>query len=69
MDDVTRFEDRFEERIRAFARTGGQLVDSRAVARAAAVGYPKRAARIRSRVNDFPMCEVDQWPETSCAKS
>ena len=41
MDDMTRFEDRFEERIRAFARTGVQSVDSAAVARAVAVGHPK----------------------------
>ena len=44
MNDMTRFEERFEERIRAFARTGVQSVDSAAVARAVAVGHPKRAA-------------------------
>ena len=44
MDDMTRFENRFEERIRAFAKTGVQSVDSAAVARAAAVGQPKTAA-------------------------
>ncbi len=44
MDDMTRFEDRFEERLRAFARTGVQSVDSAAVARAVAVGHPKSAA-------------------------
>ena len=44
MDDMTRFEGRFEERLRAFASTGVQSVDSAAVARAAAVGHPKTAA-------------------------
>ena len=44
MDDMTRFEERFEERIRAFAMTGVQSVDSAAVARAVAVGHPKSAA-------------------------
>ena len=44
MDDMTRFENRFEERIRAFARTGVQAVDAAAVARAAAVGHPKSPA-------------------------
>ena len=44
MDDMTRFEGRFEERLRAFASTGVQSVDSGAVARAAAVGHPKTAA-------------------------
>jgi hypothetical protein len=44
MDDMTPFEDRFEERLRAFARTGVQPVDSAAVARAAAIGDPKWAA-------------------------
>ena len=44
MDDMTRFEDRFEERLRAFARTGVQSVDSAAVARAVAVGHARRAA-------------------------
>lgn len=44
MDDMTRFEARFEERLRAFARTGVQSVDSAAVARAVAAGHPKSAA-------------------------
>jgi len=44
MDDMTLFEDRFEERLRAFARTGVQSVDSAAVARAVAVGHPRSAA-------------------------
>ena len=44
MDDMTPFEGRFEERLRAFASTGVQSVDSAAVARAAAVGHPKTAA-------------------------
>ena len=44
MDDMTRFEDRFEERVRAFAKTGVQSADSAAVARAAAADHPKSAA-------------------------
>ena len=44
MDDMTLFEERFEERLSAFARTGVQSVDSAAVARAAAAGHPKSAA-------------------------
>ena len=44
MDDMTRFEARFEERLRAFTRTGVQSVDSVAVARAVAAGHPKSAA-------------------------
>ena len=44
MDDMTRFEARFEERLRAFARTGVQSVDSAEVARAVAVSHPKSAA-------------------------
>ena len=43
MDEMTRFEAGFEERLRAFARTGVQSVDSAAVARAVAAGYPKSA--------------------------
>ena len=35
MDDMTRFEQRFEDRVRAFAKTGTRSVDSAAVARAA----------------------------------
>ena len=41
MDDMTRFEDRFEERVRAFAKTGVQSADSAAVARAAAADHTK----------------------------
>jgi hypothetical protein len=44
MDDMTRFEDRFEERLRAFARTGVKSVDSAAVARAVAAGHPRSPA-------------------------
>lgn len=44
MDDMTLFEERFEERLRAFAGTGVQSVDSAAVARAVAAGHPKSAA-------------------------
>lgn len=44
MDDMTQFEERFEERLRAFVRTGVQSVDSAAVARAVAVGHPKSTA-------------------------
>jgi Tol biopolymer transport system component len=43
MDDMTRFEDRFAGRVRAFAVTGVRPVDSAAVARAVALGDPKRA--------------------------
>ncbi len=44
MDDMTRFEERFADRLRAFARTGVQSVDSAAVARAVAAGHPRSAA-------------------------
>jgi hypothetical protein len=47
---MTRFEDRFEKRLRAFARTGVPSVDSAAVARHMALGYPKSAAT-RPRVS------------------
>ena len=43
MDDMTQFEDRFKERVRAFAMTGVKSVDSAAVARAVAAGHPKSA--------------------------
>jgi Tol biopolymer transport system component len=43
MDDMTRFEDRFEERLREFGKSGVRSVDSAAVARAVAVGHPRRA--------------------------
>ena len=44
MDDMTRFEDRFEDRVRAFAKTGVRPVDSAAVAHAIAIGNPSRHA-------------------------
>jgi hypothetical protein len=44
MDEMTPFEERFEERLRAFARTGARSVDSAAVARAVAAGHPRSAA-------------------------
>ena len=44
MDDMTLFEDRFEERLRAFARTSVKSVNSAAVARAVAARHPRRAA-------------------------
>ena len=44
MDDMTGFEDRFEERLRAFARTGVKSVDSAAVARAVASSHRRSAA-------------------------
>ncbi len=43
MDEMTAFEDRFGERVRVFATSGVQSVDSAAIARAVAVGHPKRA--------------------------
>ena len=46
MDDMTPFEELFEERLRAFARTGVKAVDSAEVARAAAVGTQRRPRRI-----------------------
>jgi hypothetical protein len=42
MDDLTAFERRFEDRVRAFGRVGVRPVDSAAVARAVAVGDPRR---------------------------
>jgi hypothetical protein len=44
MHDMTQFENLFEQRLRAFARTGVQSVDSAAVARAVAVGQSRSAA-------------------------
>ena len=44
MDDMTPFEDRFEERLRAFARTGVRAVDSAALARVVAAGDRRNAA-------------------------
>jgi hypothetical protein len=52
MDDMNRFEDRFAERIRAFAVSGVQSVDSAAVARTVAVDHP-RAAASRPAVRRF----------------
>ena len=43
MDDMTRFERQFEDRVRAFAGTGVRAVDSAAVARAVAVESPRGA--------------------------
>ena len=43
MDDMTRFEERFEDRVRSFATTGVRPVDSAAIARAVALGDPRRA--------------------------
>jgi hypothetical protein len=51
MNDTTAFEQRFEERLRSFARAGVQSVDSAAVARAVAVDHPRNAtARPARRV-------------------
>jgi hypothetical protein len=47
MSDMNTFERQFEDRVRAFARAGVRPVDSEAVARAVAVGYP-RGVRIGS---------------------
>jgi hypothetical protein len=44
MDDMTVFEDRLEERLRAFAGTGVKSVNSAAVARAMAARHPRSAA-------------------------
>jgi Tol biopolymer transport system component len=41
MDDMTRFEQRFEDRVQTFALTGIRPVDSAAVAHAVAVGQPR----------------------------
>lgn len=41
MDEMTVFEQRFEDRVRTFALTGVRPVDSAAVAHAAAVGLPR----------------------------
>ena len=41
MDDMTTFEDRFEDRLRAFALAGVRPVDSASVAHAVAVGHPR----------------------------
>ncbi len=52
MDDLTRFEDRFADRVRAFARTGAGSVDSAAVAHAIATDHP-RPADARSALRGF----------------
>ena len=44
MDDMTPFEELFEERLRAFARTGVKAVDSAEVARTVAVSHPRSVA-------------------------
>jgi hypothetical protein len=44
MDDITLFEDLFEERLRAFARTGVKSVNSATIARAVAARHPRSAA-------------------------
>ena len=44
MDDMTRFEGRFEDRVRAFAMTGVRTVDSAAVAHAVAIDRPRGQA-------------------------
>ena len=44
MDDMALFESRFAERLRAFASTGVQSVDSAALARAVAADHPRTAA-------------------------
>jgi hypothetical protein len=49
MDDMNTFERRFEDRVRAFGRAGVRPVDSAAVARAVAIGDPRRV-RARSDV-------------------
>jgi hypothetical protein len=49
MDDMNTFERRFEDRVRAFGKAGVRPVDSAAVARAVAVGDPRRV-RARSAV-------------------
>ena len=41
MDEMTAFEQRFEDRVRIFALAGVRPVDSAAVAHAVAVGQPR----------------------------
>ena len=43
MDDLTLFERRFEDRVRAFGRTGVQPMDAAVIAHAVAVGHPRVA--------------------------
>ena len=43
MNDMTTFEQQFEDRVRAFARAGVRPVDSSALARAVAAGHPRSA--------------------------
>ncbi len=49
MDDQALFERRFEQRVRAFGRSGVQPVDAAVVARAVAVGHPRSAGAGRRR--------------------
>ena len=65
MSDMTPFEEVFEERLRAFARTGVKAVDSAEVARAAAVGTQRRARRIPWGFG--ARRTTDRWPVAAAA--
>ena len=65
MNDMTPFEELFEERIRAFARTGVKSVDSAEVARAAAVGTQRRPRRIPWGFGGART--IDRWPVAAAA--
>jgi hypothetical protein len=52
MDDMNTFERRLADRVRSFAKAGVRPVDSAALARAVAVGHPRRA-RAGSAVRRF----------------
>ena len=70
MDDMTGFEARFEERLRAFSRTGVQSVDSAAVARLVAAGHPKGAApKLGNEVQrNRPQAAFGPWKTRSMFK-
>ena len=62
MDDMTPFEQRFEDRVRAFARAGVRPVDAAAVAHAVAVGQPRdRRAGSTVRWHGFRL-DRRAWP-------
>jgi hypothetical protein len=75
MDDMTLFEQRFEERLRAFARAGVPSIDSVAVARTVAVGHPRSAAArpaVRRLGNEVPTgrpAVIGPWRTRSTAKN
>ena len=65
MDELTPFEELFEERLRAFAMTGVKAVDSAEAARAAAAGARRRPRRIPWGFGGRRT--IDRWPVAAAA--